>query len=526
MSPKFPLRFLYRAAMLAAMLVPPAAHGQTCTLYVATDGNDGNAGTLSKPWRHIQKAATAATPGSTVCVREGVYNEQIDVRVSGSATAGYVTFQSFPGEHAIVDGKGIDSSSNDGFPVGLFQIKNRSYIVVQNLEVRNFTGRNDGSTFPAGIYVGITGSHIQILNNIVHDINGSPNHTQGAHGIAAYGTSAKASINNLTVSRNQVFNNHLGQSESTVFNGNVQFWWFTNNIIHDNDNIGFDAIGYEPTAPLFAKCGADRCDRARDGYVGENLIYNINDNNNPAYPHDDNSAAGIYIDGGLRIVIERNIMHDCNLGAEITSENPGGENPGVERASYVIARSNLIYHSTSAGISVGGYSSNGPGSGTTDHTIIVNNTLFRDDTLLTGSGEFQIQFFPNDGTVSGNLFENNILYTTDQGLIVNNPFPNPIVKLGYNLEFAPNGNPTWLWKNSNTYTDFASWKAASGDAQTIYADPQFVNSGGSPPNLRVNPSSPAVNAGDNLGPTIVGTADLRGKPRLQGANIDIGAYEQ
>jgi hypothetical protein len=524
MSPKFQ-RFVHRAAVLAAMLVPALAHAQTCTLYVATNGNDSNPGTISKPWRHIQKAATSATPGSTVCIRNGVYNEQVDVRVSGSATAGYITFQSFPGEHAIVDGKGIDSTSNDGFPVGLFQIKNRSYIAVQNLEVRNFTGKNDGSTFPAGIYVGITGIHIQVLNNTVHNINGSPNHTQGAHGIAAYGTSAHASINNLTVSGNQVYNNHLGQSESTVFNGNVRYWTFTNNIVHDNDNIGFDAIGYEPTAPLHAKCGADLCDRARDGYVGENLIYNISDNNNPAYPPNDNSANGIYVDGGLRIVIERNIMHDCNIGIEITSENPGAQHPGVERASYVIARSNLIYHSTSAGASVGGYSSKGPGSGTTDHTIIVNNTLFENDTQLTGSGEFQIQFFPNDGTVSGNLFENNILYTTDQGLIVNNPFPNPIVKLGYNLEFAPDGNPTWFWENSHTYSDFATWKAASGDAHSIYTDPQFVNPGGSPPDLHVHPSSPAVNAGDNLGPKIVGTEDLDGKPRVQGRKIDIGAYE-
>jgi len=46
------------------------------------------------------------------------------------------------------------------------------------------------------------------------------------------------------------------------------------------------------------------------------------------------------------------------------------------------------------------------------------------------------------------------------------------------------------------------------------------------PNFRVATSSPAVSAGINLGSSVVGTVDFAGNPRVQGANVDIGAYEQ
>ena len=37
----------------------------------------------------------------------------------------------------------------------------------------------------------------------------------------------------------------LGASESVVVNGNVKGWRIAGNHIHDNNNIGIDAIGYE-----------------------------------------------------------------------------------------------------------------------------------------------------------------------------------------------------------------------------------------------------------------------------------------
>jgi len=55
-------------------------------------------------------------------------------------------------------------------------------------------------------------------------------------------------------------------------------------------------------------------------------------------------------------------------------------------------------------------------------------------------------------------------------------------------------------------------------------NPQFLNL--TTPDLQILPTSPAVNAGIDLGSTVVGSLDFAGNPRLHGITIDIGAYEQ
>src|SRR6476619_4878241 len=83
------------------------------TNYVATTGNDTNVGTLAAPWRTVQKAANTVAAGDTVLVRGGVYNERVTVNVSGTAAAGYVSFRSYPGETAVLDGTGVTVPSTD-----------------------------------------------------------------------------------------------------------------------------------------------------------------------------------------------------------------------------------------------------------------------------------------------------------------------------------------------------------------------------------------------------------------------------
>ena len=75
---------------------------------------------------------------------------------------------------------------------------------------------------------------------------------------------------------------------------------------------------------------------------------------------------------------------------------------------------------------------------------------------------------------------------------------------------------------------YSNYQAASGrDANSPFADPQFVNISSTPPNLDVASTSPAVNAGKNLGADVVGILDYAGNPRVNASGqINIGAYEQ
>jgi len=476
------------------------------TYYVSTSGNDSNPGTISSPWRTIQHAANTVQPGDTVHVRAGVYNEVVTIRVSGSASAGYVTFSSYPGELATIDGKGL---AIPGGQWGLITIENQSYITIEGFEIRNYTTASRKNV-PIGIYIFGAGSNLQVLNNHIHNITTTAKGCgANAFGLTVYGTQAPASIDNLTISGNEVDHLTTGCSESLSVDGNVENFSITNNLIHDNNNIGIDAIGFEGVSPN------PSYDQARNGEISGNTIYNITSYGNPAYGNQ-YAADGIYVDGGTSIVVERNLVHNVDLGIELASEHSGHD------TSNVIARNNVIYSDNSNGISIGGYAS---GVGGTEHCTIVNNTLYGNDTKKTGSGEFQIQFH-----ATNNTFENNILYATSQGLFVNSftsSTPHPAV-VDYNLYYSTIGaaNGTWLWAGK-TYTGYSNYLAKTGNDSHSppFSNPQFISLA-SPPNLDIRSTSPAVNAGANLGTSIVGTVDFAGNPRVQNGLIDIGAYEQ
>jgi hypothetical protein len=473
----------------------PASAG----LYVSVGGNDANVGSEDAPWRHIQFALDRARPGDTVYVMDGVYAERAAFKTSGSAGGGYITLQNYPGAKPVIDGTGLPLEGEPGMVV----IENMAYIKLFGFEIRNLKAGGDPEIFPAGIWVRGSGDHIEIRNNVVHHIENSCAEC-GAHGIAVYGSAADASIHDIVIDGNQVRDNKLGWSESLVLNGNVEKFTVTNNIVHDNDNIGIDLIGFEGTAPDPA------VDRARDGVVAGNLVYNIDSYGNPAYG-EERSSDGIYVDGGTNIVIERNIVHHTNIGIELASEHSG------KNTSYITVRNNFVHSNTQVGIAFGGYDEE---RGSTEHCVIVNNTLYHNATQGDWGAELYIQFDTRNNTVWNNIIyasEARLFLESWSGVMTGN-------SVDHNLFFAPGGGRggSWIWKGV-TYDNFTAYQQASGNDthSLIGIDPLFVSLDS--PDLHLQSTSSAIDMGRNMPES--GGEDIDEQTRIQGGTIDIGADE-
>ncbi len=499
----------YSVIFLLLACVGQASGQVNSSFYVSTAGSDSNPGSETAPWRTVQHAADTARAGSTVNVRSGVYEELVTIKASGNASDGFITLRSYPGETAVLDAGRFSPAGRQG----ILTIHNQSYVRIEGLEIRNFHTA-EHRLAPLGIDVSGSGSHIELLKNNVHHIEQTfpgrdkPGSGGNGFGIAVYGTDAKTPITDLIIDGNEVHHLKTGSSESLVVNGNVTNFRITHNVVHDNNNIGIDVIGFERTAPDPA------VDQARDGIVSDNLVYDITSKGNPAYQNEENSD-GIYVDGGTRILIERNLMHNVDFGIELASEHK-------DRAtSYITARNNLIYHSHTAGVSIGGYA---PDRGHTDHCIVVNNTLYENDTSATGSGEFQMQW-----NMADNVFENNIVYAGPRCLMMLNKSQldenKPPAILDHNLYYCASGAQASTWAlASSTVTGFGRYVEATGnDSHSHFADPRFVDP--TKNDFHLQSDSPALAAGttDKLP---IGEFDLEGSPRTKSGKIDIGCYQK
>lgn len=484
--------------LLFVLLATPAL---AVDYHVSPRGRDTNPGSDVAPWKTIQKAANTLAPGDTAFVHNGKYKERVKLHVSGSQAGGFVTICNAPGEKPIVDGTGLVPPI--GSDTGLFSVEDRSYVVIKGFEIRNYKAAT-GNRTPMGVFVTGESDHIEIRGNNIHHI--AYNAKRGnAFGIAIYGTSPTHPISGVVIDGNNVHHLKTGNSESVALNGNVTNFEVTNNTVHDNNNIGIVFIGFEDTCPDLAQ------DQARDGVCRGNTVWNINSYGNPAYGRH-YSAGGIYVDGGTRVLIERNVSHHNDIGVELASEHAN------RATSAVTLRDNFVYRNRIVGLFMGGYDAL---RGSCTDCKVTNNTFFQNDTKRDGNGEIAFQHF-----VTGNTVTQNIFVAGPQSLLFGNPTTtNNSNVLDWNLYFAPDGSADseWQWKNS-VRTGFADWQSLSQqDAHSLFADPKLVSI--APPDLHLQSGSPAIDAGDPAFAAAMGETDIDGQARINGARVDLGADE-
>jgi parallel beta-helix repeat protein len=290
---------------------------------------------------------------------------------------------------------------------------------------------------------------------------------------------------NIVVEGNEIRNCQLGQSEALVLNGNVDGFTVAGNLVHDNDNIGIDFIGFEGTGPLGQ-------DQARNGICMGNVVYNISSATNPTYGGQ-RSADGIYVDGGRDIVIERNKVDNCDIGIEVASEHSG------KTTSNITVRNNFISRGYLGNILMGGYAAT---RGNAANVVVVNNTTYQGI-----NGEVELQY-----NCDGVVIKNNIFFAkTGQPYISNGGGNNINVSVSNNLYFGASTT------SPGSYPD----------ARARFVDPLLVNPYA---DLHLRSGSPAIDAGIDLGNDaqgrpVSGASDIDGSLRVQGSAINIGAHE-
>ncbi|GAA3297211.1 right-handed parallel beta-helix repeat-containing protein [Dactylosporangium vinaceum] len=103
-----PLAAASLAAAASALAAPAPAGAAAATLYVATNGSDGNAGTLAAPLATIQKAVGLVAAGGTIAVRGGTYALTTNIQITRSGTSSApIALTAYNGEKVTVDGEAL-----------------------------------------------------------------------------------------------------------------------------------------------------------------------------------------------------------------------------------------------------------------------------------------------------------------------------------------------------------------------------------------------------------------------------------
>jgi hypothetical protein len=350
-------------------------------------------------------------------------------------------------------------------------------------------------------------SQIEFIGNRISEIAFSAdpaakaNEDDNARPLIVLGDDPAHSCCAVTISNNEIFSCRPGYSEALALNGNVEDFVVSCNRVHDITNIGIDCIGFEETVS-----DPDR-DRARHGRCCGNLVYNC------LSPYAD--AAGIYVDGGRDIVIENNIVHDCQWGIEVGCEHPG------KRTEAIVVRDNFLYHNRAAGVALGGYDYP-DASGTVSDCLIRNNTLMFNNARHDWQGEMAFSH-ASDCTVVNNIFYGD----GEEPLLVMEIPAGSGNRFDYNLWYgtAVVGG-FWAEIVGVEYNDLAAWRSATGwGLHSLAVAPGLPDVKNVPLDCSLLPGSPVIDAGDPQTLVAAGEMDCRRRQRRVGPAIDIGAAE-
>ncbi len=332
------------ALLLSACLSVLTGTATAQDFYVSPNGDDGGAGTESRPWQTLAKAAATVTAGASVFIMEGVYHERLLPENSGSAGM-HISYTAYPGDSAIIDGAGISVPRYSA----LVDLAGRQYIRISGLRVMN---SNEAGILADG------SSEIIIEGNSITNT--------GSSGIGVWSSS------NVRVSGNMVEQACTSGDQECISVAGTDAFVVT-------DNVVFDC----------RKEGICLKDGSSDGEAFLNHVH-----------HSDH--VGIYVDAWdkhtLNIDVHRNLVHEVALksGIMLASEQGG-------QLENVRVFNNVSYANGFDGISISDCCP-GVDHHPIRNVVIVNNT-FTGNGISGWGGGIGVQ---NNPDLEGIIIRNNI----------------------------------------------------------------------------------------------------------------------
>ncbi len=184
----------------------------------------------------------------------------------------------------------------------------------------------------------------------------------------------------------------------------------------------------------------------------------------------------------------------------------------------IILRNNIAFDNLDGGILFGSW-------GYPDYTGLLINSSATGNTLYNNNinGNSEEQFYI--GFINDCVIGNNIIYGNNNGrtvTLVGGGQQN--LTLNYNLYFEPNGQPTFQ-NNDIDYIGLSDFQSSTSyESNGLNADPQFVSIAENP-NLHLQSTSPAINAGNPDYIPDNEEFDMDGEDRINISPIDCGADE-
>lgn len=459
-----------------------------------TSGSDvTGTGSLSNPYKTIQKACNVAANGDTVYIMAGIYTpptKQISISNKNQAN-GWLTIRNYNNDYVVINGSDCPT---DNYINATIEIKNSKYVRITGLTINH--------SAKGGITIMKTPCSFITIDNCT--ISNS----------SSFAFKAVNGLNNITFEHNYVYNNfnnwsHTLMSQETLSFENTNTFSISHNTIINNRGETIDMKG-----------------GCRHGVV----CYNeINDSGQYLFKGGENywGGVGIYIDArGLSydISIYNNNIYGNNTGISLNTETTG-------HYEYIYIYNNIINISVlGGGIPLSGRNPISLGK-TGSSTDVFHHVYIYSNTLITGVNNaysvLKVGHYTLNQLNSDNLHDvyvvNNIFYSSQTSggysLIEINKisYEDNVFILNNNSFYRPTGAITIYWKGTS-YTSTAHPEKFGNEP--VFTNPLFTDY--SHGDFHLQSTSPCKDAGNNA---LMPDFDFDGVNRPQGSAVDIGAFE-